>query len=53
MALMKTIKGAIDPLGIMNPGKVWPHAHATPRGTSEIKTHFFKLYPDDETRPDY
>jgi D-lactate dehydrogenase (cytochrome) len=28
VALMKTIKRAIDPLRIMNPGKVRPHACA-------------------------
>ena len=26
VALMKMIKRAIEPLGIMNPGKVWTHA---------------------------
>ena len=40
VALMKTIERAIDPLGIMNPGKVWPLAYTTPRGTSEIETFF-------------
>ena len=39
--LMKTIEWVIDPLGIINSGKVWPHAYATPRETSEIITHFF------------
>jgi hypothetical protein len=45
VGLMKTIKRAIDPLGIMNPGKVGTILYC-PQCCSCLKGGLEQLYPD-------
>ena len=49
VCLMKTIKRVIDPLGIMNPGKVGTICHR-PRCCKHfyLKDELQQLYPDDD-----
>ena len=51
VALMKTIKRAIGPLGIMNLGKVWSHAYATSRGPVKLRRTFLSCIQTTKLHP--